>query len=152
MPKRSGDIKMSNLTKIFTLSWIQPNSIFGKFLFFLVCDITDGDLAQFCDFWLKKMMFSLNLPLMLVKSLEKSMSSGKKDTLLGKQRHFKVTIFYRDRLEILVNELQRAGIIRELRNVVEKGSLINNFIIFTEKRLCQTANWCSFFQFNYWFV
>ena len=74
------------------------------------------------------MTFSLNLPMMLEKSLEFHVKL-KKDAELRKQRPSKVPLHYRDRLEILPNELQRAGIIREKGSDVEMGSLFSNPII-----------------------
>ena len=53
----------------------------------------------------------------------------KEDAELRKQRPSKVPLHYRDRLEILLNELQRAGIIREMGSDVEMGSLFTNPII-----------------------
>ena len=57
----------------------------------------------------------------------------KKDAELRQQRPSKVPLHYRDRLEILLNELQLAGIIREMGSDVEMGSLITNPIIILPK-------------------
>ena len=57
----------------------------------------------------------------------------KNDAELRKQRPSKVPLHYRDRLEILLNELQRAGIIREMGSDVEMGSLYTNPIIILPK-------------------
>ena len=57
----------------------------------------------------------------------------KKDAKLRKQRPSKVTLHYRDLLENLLNELQRPGIIREMRSHVEMGSLFTNPIIILPK-------------------
>ena len=62
--------------------------------------------------------------------LEKSRDNFKsnwKHAELRKQRPSRVALHYRDRLEILLNELQRAGIIREM------GSLFTNPIIILPK-------------------
>ena len=53
----------------------------------------------------------------------------KKDAELRKQRPSKVPLHYRDRLENLLNELQPAGIIREMGSDVEMSSLFTNPII-----------------------
>ena len=52
-----------------------------------------------------------------------------KDAELRKQRPSKVPFHYRDRLEILLNELQRAGIFREMGSDVEMVLLFTNPII-----------------------
>ena len=57
----------------------------------------------------------------------------KKDAELWKQRPSKVPLLYKDRLEILLNELQRAGIIREMGGDVEVGSLYTSPIIILPK-------------------
>ena len=57
----------------------------------------------------------------------------KKDAELRKQRPSKVPLHYRDRLEILLKELQRAGIIREMGSDLEMGSLFTNPIIILPK-------------------
>ena len=56
----------------------------------------------------------------------------KKNAELRKQRPTKVPLHYKHRLEILLIELQRAGIIREMGNDVEMGSLFTNPIILLE--------------------
>ena len=57
----------------------------------------------------------------------------KKDDELRKQRPSEVLLHYRDRLEILRTEMQRAGIIREMGSDVEMGSLFTNPIIIPPK-------------------
>ena len=57
----------------------------------------------------------------------------KKDAELRKQRPSKVPLHYRDQLEVLLNALQRAGIIREMGSDVEVGSLFTNPIIILTK-------------------
>ena len=57
----------------------------------------------------------------------------KKDAELRKQRPSKVPLHYRDRLELLLNELQRAGIFRKMGSNVEMGSLFTNPIIILPK-------------------
>ena len=57
----------------------------------------------------------------------------KKDAELRKQRHSKVPLHYGDRPEILLYELQRAGIVREMGSDVEMGSLFTNPIIILPK-------------------
>ena len=58
----------------------------------------------------------------------------KKNTELRKQPPSKFRLHYRERLEILLNELQRSGIVRELGSDVEKCSLFTNPIIILPKR------------------
>ena len=58
---------------------------------------------------------------------------SKKDAELRKQRTSKVPLHYRDRQENLLNELQRAGIIREMGSDVEMLSLFTNPIIILPK-------------------
>ena len=53
----------------------------------------------------------------------------KKNAKLRKRRPSKIPLHYRGRLEILLNELQRVGIFREMGNEVEMGSLFTNTII-----------------------
>ena len=53
----------------------------------------------------------------------------KKDAELRKQRPSKTPLHYRDRLEILLNEPQRGGIIREMGSDVEMVSLFTKPII-----------------------
>ena len=68
--------------------------------------------------------------------LEKSRKNSKsnwKNAVLWKQRHSKVPSHYTDWLEILLSELQRAGIIRETRSDVEMSSLFTKPIIFLRK-------------------
>ena len=50
-----------------------------------------------------------------------------------KQPPSEVPLHYRDRLEILLKELQRAGISREMVIDVELGSLLTNHIIILPK-------------------
>ena len=57
----------------------------------------------------------------------------KKDAEVRKQRPSKVPLHYRDRPEILLNELQRARIIREVGSDVEMGSFFTNPIIILPK-------------------
>ena len=71
--------------------------------------------------------------MMLEKSPKNSISNLKKDAELRKQRPTKVPLHYRDQLEILLNELQRARIIREMGSDVEMGSLFTNPIIILPK-------------------
>ena len=52
---------------------------------------------------------------------------------LRKQQPSKVPLHYRDRLEIFLNELQQAGIIREMGSHVEMCSLSTNPIIILPK-------------------
>ena len=52
---------------------------------------------------------------------------------LRKQRPSKLPLHYRNRLEILLIELQRAGIIPEMGSDVEMGSLFTNPIIILPK-------------------
>ena len=63
----------------------------------------------------------------------------KKDVELRKQRPSKVPFHLRDRLGILLHELQRAGIIREMESDVEVGSLFSNPIIILPKEIL--SNW-----------
>ena len=57
----------------------------------------------------------------------------KKVAELRKQRRSKIPLHYRDRLEIPLNELQRAGMIREMGSDVEMGSLFTKPIIILPK-------------------
>ena len=57
----------------------------------------------------------------------------KKNAELREQRSSIVPLHYSDRLEILLTELQRAGIIRKMGNDVEMGSLFTNPIIILPK-------------------
>ena len=56
-----------------------------------------------------------------------------KDAKLRKQRPSIVPLHNRDRLKILLNELQQAGVIREMGSDVEMGSLFTNPIIILPK-------------------
>ena len=55
------------------------------------------------------------------------------DLKLRKQRPSKIPLHYGDRLEILLNQLQLAGIFCEMGSYVEMGSLIANPIIILPK-------------------
>ena len=57
----------------------------------------------------------------------------KEDAKLRKQRPSKVSLHYRDGLDFLPNDWQRAGISREMWCVVEMGSLFTNPIIILPK-------------------
>ena len=57
----------------------------------------------------------------------------KKEAELRKQRPSKVPMLYRDRLEILLKELQPAGIIREMGSDVEMCLLFTNPVIILPK-------------------
>ena len=53
----------------------------------------------------------------------------KKDAKSRKQPPFKVPLQYKGRIEVLLNQLQQAGVIREMGNDVEMGSLLKNPVI-----------------------
>ena len=57
----------------------------------------------------------------------------KKDDELRKQPPSRVPLHYRDRLEVLLNELQQAGIFRGMGSDVEMGSLFTNPLIILPK-------------------
>ena len=71
---------------------------------------------------------------MLRKNTQELHVKLRKDAELRNQRPSKVPLHYRDRLENLLNELQQAGIIREVGSDLKMGSLFTNPIIILHKR------------------
>ena len=57
----------------------------------------------------------------------------KKDAELGKQQSSRVPLFYWNWLEVVLNELERVGIIREIGKDVEMSSVFTNPIIILPK-------------------
>ena len=133
MPKVACDAKRKQLCKEVFFEFSSTERIFLKKIDFSECDITDSELRHLLRFLvdpndvLSKFIYDVG------KITQDFHIKLKKDAELQKQRPSKVPLHYRDRLEILLNELQRARIIREIGSDVERGSFFTNPIIILPK-------------------
>ena len=120
----------NNLTKSSFLISVLLNK---RFFDFSESDITDSELQHFLRVLIENNDVFSKFTYDVGKITQEFHVKLKKDAELRKQRPSKVPLHYRDRLEILLNELQRAGIIREMGSDVEMGSLFTNPIIILPK-------------------
>ena len=132
-PKLACDIKRKQLNEKFFSEFSPTEQTFLKNFDFSESDVTDSGLQH-----LLRVLFENNdvfskFTYDVGKITQEFHVKLKKDAELRKQRPSRVPLHYRDRLEILLNELQRARIIRETGSDVETGSLFTNPIIILPK-------------------
>ena len=130
MPKLACDIKRKQLNQKF-FSDFSPTVL--KNFDFSVSDITDSELQHLLRVLIENNDVFYKFAYDVGKFTQKFHVKLKKVAELRKERPSKVPLHYRDRLEILLNELQRAEIIREMGSDIEMGSLFTNPIIILPK-------------------
>ena len=133
MPKLACDIKRKQLNEKFFSEFSPTEQTFLKNFDFSESDITDSELQHLLRVLIENNDVFSKFTYDVGKITQECHVKLKKDAELRKQRPSKVPLHYRDRLEILLNELQRAGIIREMGSDVEMGSLFTNPIIIPPK-------------------
>ena len=133
MPKFACDIKRKQLNEKFFSEFSPTEQTFLKNFDFSVSDITDSELQHLLRVLIENNDVFSKFTYDVGKITQEFHVKLKKDAELRKQRPSKILLHYRDRLEILLKELQRAGIIRELGSDVEMDSLFTNPIIILPK-------------------
>ena len=133
MPKLACDIKRKQLNEKFLSEFSPTEQTFLKNFHFSESDITDSELQHLLRVLIENNDVFSKFTSDVGKITQEFLVKLKKDAELRKQRPSKVPLHYRDRLEVLLNELQRAGTIREMGSVVEMGSLFTNPIIILPK-------------------
>ena len=133
MPQLACDIKRKQLNEKFFSEFSPTERTFLKNFDFSEYDITDSELQHLLRVLIENNDVFSEFTYDVGKITQKFHVKLKKDAELRKQRPFKVPLHCRDRLEILLNELQRAGIIREMGSDVEMGSVFTNPIIILPK-------------------
>ena len=133
MPKLACDIKRKQLNQKFFSEFSPTEQTFVKNFDFSESDITDSELQHLLRVLIENNDVFCKFTYDVGKITQEFHVKLKKDAELRKQRPSKVPLHYRDRLEILLNELQRAGIIREMGSDVEMCSLFTNPIIIIAK-------------------
>ena len=132
MPKLASDIKRKQLDDEFYVEFSPAERIFLEKFDFSESAINDRELQHLRISVENNDVFS-KYTYDVGKITQEFHVQLKKNAELRKQRPLKVPLHYRGRLEILLTELQRAGIIREMGNDVEMGSLFTNPIIILPK-------------------
>ena len=132
-PKLACDTKRKQLNEEFFSEFSPIERIFLKIFDFSESDITDSELRHLLRNSFENNDVFSNFNYDLGKITLDFQVKLKKDAELPKQQPSKVLSHYRDRLEITLNELKRAGIIREMGSDVEMGSLFTNPIIILPK-------------------
>ena len=141
MPKLACDIKQKQLNEKFFSEFSPTEQIFLKSFDFSESDITDSELQQLLRVLIENNDAFSKFTDDVEKIMQEFLVKLKKDAELRNQRPSKVPLHYRDRLEILLNEPQRAGIIRKMGNDVEMESLFTNLIIIlTKRKYCQIGD------------
>ena len=133
MPKLACDIKRKQPNENFFSEFSPTEQTFLKNFDFSESDITDSELLHLLRVLIENNDVFSKFTYDVGKITHEFHVKFKKDAELRKQRTSKVPFHYRDRLEILLNELQRAGIIHEIGSDVEMGSLFTNPIIILPK-------------------
>ena len=133
MPKLACDIKRKQPNEKFFSEFSPTEQMFLKNFDFSESDITDSELQHLLRVLIENNDVFSKFTYDVGKITQEFHVKLKKDAELRKQRPSKVPLHYRDRLEILLNELQRAGIIREMGSDIEMGSLFTNPIIILPK-------------------
>ena len=133
MPKLACDIKRKQLNEKFFSEFSPTEQTFLKNIDFSESDITDSELQHLLRVLIENHDVFSKFTYDVGKITQGFHVKLKNDAELRKQRPSKVPLDYRDRLEILLNELQRARIIREMGSDIEKGSLFTNPIIILPK-------------------
>ena len=133
MPKLACDIKRKQLNEKFFSEFSPTEQTFLKNFDFSESDITDSELQHLLRVLIENNDVFSKFTYDVGKITQEFHVKLEKNAELRKQRPSKVPLHYRDRLEILLNELQRAGIIREMGSDMEMGSLFTNPIIILPK-------------------
>ena len=124
MPKLACDIKPKILNEKFFSEFSPTEQTFLKNFDFSESDITDTELQHLLRVLIEDNFSKFTYD--VGKITQEFHVELKNDAKIRKQRLSKVLLHYRDRLEILLNELQRAGIIREMGCDFEMVSLFTN--------------------------
>ena len=114
MPKLACDIKQKQLIEKFFSEFSPTEQTFLKNFDFSESDITDSELQQLLRVLIENNDVFSKFTYDVEKITQEFLVKLKKDAELRNQRPSKVPLHYGDRLEILLNEPQRAGIIREM--------------------------------------
>ena len=133
MPKLACDTKGKQLNEKFSSEFSPTEQTFLKNFDFSVSDFTDSELKNLLRVLIKSNDVLFKFTHEVGKITQEFHVKLKKDAELREQRLSKVPLHYRDRLEILLKVLQRAGIIRQMRSDVEMGSLFTNPVIILPK-------------------
>ena len=127
------DTKRKQLNENFFSEFSPTEQTFLKIFDFSESGITDSELQHLLRVLIENNDVFSKFTYDVGKITQKFHVKLKKDAELRKQRPSKVPLPYRDRLEILLIELQRARIIREMGSDFETGSLFTNPIIILPK-------------------
>ena len=130
MPKLACDITRKQLNEKFFSEFSPTEQTFLKNFDFSEYDITDSELQHLLRVLIEINDVFAKFTCDVEKITQEFHVKLKKDAELRKQRPSKVPLHYR---EFLLNELQRAEIIREMGSDVEIGSLFTNPIILRPK-------------------
>ena len=115
MRKLACDTKRKKLIEKFFSDFSPTEQIFFKKFDFSESGFTDSELHHLLRVFIQNNEIFSKFTYDVGKITQKFHVKLKKDAELWNQRHSKVPLHYRDRLETLLNELQRAGSIREIR-------------------------------------
>ena len=119
MPKLTCDIKQKQLNEKFSSEFSPTEQTLMKNVNFSAFDISDSELQHLLRVLIENNDVFSKFTYDVGEITQEFHAKLKKDAELRKQRLSKVPLHYRDRLEILLNELQRAGIIREMGSDVD---------------------------------
>ena len=134
MPKLACNTKRKDLVEKF-FSVISPSErMFSENFNLSKPNITDNELQHLLTVLLENNVVLSNSTCDVGKITQEIHVKLKKYPELRKQRRPEVPLHYRNRLEIHLIELQRPGIIRDLRSDVEMGSVFTNTIFTLPKR------------------
>ena len=134
MPKLACDTKRKLFNEKFFSEFSRTEKTFQKNFDFSESDITDSELQHFLRVLIENNDIFSKFIFVVGKIMQDFYVKLQKDVELWKQRPSKAPYHHRDRLEILLKELQRAGIIREMGSDVEMGSLFGNPTIILPKK------------------
>ena len=133
MPKMACDTKRKQLNEAFFSEFSPTERLFLKKFVFSESGITDSELRHLMRILVENNDVFSKFTYEVGKITQEFHVKLKKDAELRKQRPSKLPLHYRDSLEIILNQLQRAGIIREMESDVEMGLLFTNPIIILPK-------------------
>ena len=127
------DTKRKQLNEKFFTEFSPNEQTFLVNFDFFESDITDSELQHLLRVLIENNHVFSKFTYDVGKIMQEFHVKLKKDGEIRKHRPSKVPLHCRDALEILVNELQRAGIIRKMGSYVEVGLLFTNPIIILPK-------------------
>ena len=133
MPKLPCDTKRQPLGEDFFSEFSPTDCIFLETFDCSESDITDIELRLLFRILVKNNDVSSKVTYDVGRITQEFYVKLTKDDELRKQRPSQIPLHYRVRLELLLNELHRVGIIRELGNDFEMGSFFTNPIIILPK-------------------